>query len=76
VSGIKYSQFLGPDETLPNPTPGVGTGVDRFYDFQTCKWVEVDNFAFAGEVNHFLDQSDLAVGDDTAGQEQQQKVSV
>ena len=66
ISGMKYSQFLGPDEAPPNPTllPGVRTGLDRFYDFQTCKWVEVDNFAFAAEVNHFSDQSDPAIGDD------------
>ena len=44
----------GETETSPPSTPA-DSRIGKFYDFQTCNWVDVDNFAFSGEVNHFSD---------------------
>ena len=41
----------------------VVTRSGKFYDSRTAAWVDVENFAFAAEQNHFSDQSDQPHGD-------------
>ena len=65
-SSFNFSRFLRSDckddnindedeacAGLANPEK---TGLEKFYDFKTCQWVNVENFAFAGDANHFSDQ--------------------
>ena len=40
------------------------TGSGKFYDSRTAEWVDVENFAFATEQNHFSDHSDQLICDE------------